>query len=451
MTIDIDTRGYTLQSLPYWLSPTTKRQVHLDIYRMYEHFGEVLSTDYYDFGVARGFTSEQLNVIHDEFNKHELIEQEALFRIDKTKPTLLKTYPEKDEIIRELEELDIKRSRLSEAFSSLHSLNEQLQWELEERLEERREHRTRIISSLRADISRRRERIETIESSIAFYERRLPALRGVEWYITRRMLTSLRRSLGQYRRWQRTKIAQLAANTRWLIYEESFVVRQLEIKHLIEQWKTEILLTRRDILREEASLEVKMERVEWIELLPYTIVEKVELLKLILTFSIETGKGHEPFYAEVTCDTVLPELVQPRSIEESRYLKRIVNCGLKVFWIHFDGYKVVLKGMDRLQRAMKRWMEFTTIFYEEEMDEFLTGIEELIKARDPQEYVTTEAIITIGVEYEVVTTPYPEYPRVHILIEKVRTGRWTIDKEMIISDTTNIWLDEWLGIMISTP
>ncbi len=156
------------------------------------------------------------------------------------------------------------------------------------------------------------------------------------------------------------------------------------------------------------------------------IIPPYKFLRLIVTFSIETGTGHEPLYAEVTCDTVI-------GLDETVALDRILNAVIKLFWIMFDVQKA-LKDIEYLKDTSKEakeiydfvvkrkiyFQKYATEIYEAAMDNLLKIIIELDGiARDSEEYVTCQAIIKIGVEYY----PAPEgakprYPDVHVLIEK---------------------------------
>ena len=283
---DVDTEGYIIREIPYYISPLTFSQVKLDLYKMLGYRYDMTLSDFYRFGRERGLTATPLYRILGEFERKELIPTTGIFRIDTTIPTTIRTY--------------IKR------------------------------------------------------------------------------------------------------------------------------------------------------KYEPVELLPYTILERVSLMKLILTFSIETGGGHQPFFAEVTCDTILPSGIAPRSALEEEYIKRIVNCVLKLFWIHFDAYKVVMKGMDRLQKWVSYIINYGRELEEWNLDEFLEAVMDMIATRDLEEYVTKEAIITIGVEYESESDARFMYPKVHALIEKKKTGTWTIEKTLILADETEIWMDQILDIMVST-
>lgn len=183
------------------------------------------------------------------------------------------------------------------------------------------------------------------------------------------------------------------------------------------------------------------------EILAYTIIEKVMIVKLILTFSIETGLGHEPFYAEVTTDTITPEGATQEDLDEMT--TRILNAVLKFFWIHFDAFKDVHKGEDRLLRWTVRLTKYLTRIEEEEMDRYLKAMIEAGKlSRPPDEYVTRMALIKIGIEYEVTAEKEPKYPLVHVLVEKTEPRTYTLDKEIIIAAKTDVDMVKILEIMI---
>ena len=235
---------------------------------------------------------------------------------------------------------------------------------------------------------------------------------------------------------------------------------------------TKRVVIRRYPLDIERIPEVYTPRLLETELLTaYTIVEKLKFLKIYLTFSIETGAGHELFYAEVTCDTVVkPDLI---ASERQEIVRRVVNAVLKLFFIVFDGLKVVKtaekeKDPDWLIRLLIYLQKYADPIYErgprEGMDGFLDMMMERIRARPPDEYVTREsqidvmvkpkkfateeAIITIGIEYEAADLGY-EYPYVHVDIEKVRVRHYHIERTLVVAPATSIWMDEILGMVIT--
>ena len=181
------------------------------------------------------------------------------------------------------------------------------------------------------------------------------------------------------------------------------------------------------------------------------VVPPYRFLRIVITFSIETGRGHEPFYAEVTCDTVV-------SVEEAVAVDRIVNATIKLFWIMFDIQKALydlswLKDSEKKEEKeiydfiVKRkefFQKYAEEIYEEAMDNLLKVIIKLEGlARDLEEYVTCKAIIKIGIEYyPAPEEAEPKYPHVHVLIEKgtsVETkGQWTIERLLLIAPETEI-------------
>ena len=181
------------------------------------------------------------------------------------------------------------------------------------------------------------------------------------------------------------------------------------------------------------------------------IVPPYKFLRVVVTFSIETGTGHEPFYAEVTCDTVI-------KAEEIAATDRIMNAVIKLFWILFDIQKA-LKDLEWLKESPKReekeiydfivkrkefFQKYATEIYEEAMDNLLKVIIKLEGiARDPEEYVTCQAIIKIGVEYyPAPEDAEPKYPKVHVLIEKGTSaeakGDWVIERTLLMAAETEV-------------
>lgn len=187
--------------------------------------------------------------------------------------------------------------------------------------------------------------------------------------------------------------------------------------------------------------------------------------RIIVTFSIETEtellRGADkqtasPFYAEVTCDTVIGV-----DVESGEVIKRVSNATIKLFWIVFDSFKCItddkrdLWGAENYDKILKRaifFQKYATTVFEEAMDNFFKGIIELgCLARMPDEYVTRQAIIKIGVEFHYAPEEAePKYPAVNVLIEKGRSketkGEWTIEKEIIIADKTDVDILRKLGI-----
>ena len=177
------------------------------------------------------------------------------------------------------------------------------------------------------------------------------------------------------------------------------------------------------------------------------VIPPFKFLRVIITFSIETGEGHEPFYAEVTCDTVI-------SRGERAPVDRLINATIKLFWIMFDIQKALYdlrwlkeedkEAYDALVKRKEFFQKYATEIYEYAMDNLLKRIIELNAfIRDPDEYVTTQAVIKIGVEYlPAPKEAEPKYPRVHILIEKGKDrgtkGEWTIERMLLIADETDV-------------
>lgn len=200
----------------------------------------------------------------------------------------------------------------------------------------------------------------------------------------------------------------------------------------------------------------------------YVIIEKLKLLRVFLTFSIETGKGNEPFYAEVTCESVVsPDL--PESELRER-IRRIVNGVLKLFFIVFDGNKIVstaekTKDPNWLIRTLMYLQRYADPIYEKRpfdmdeqrggMDGFLTirreGIDIMnrIHMRGSDEYLSRESVITIGIEYESTADMTYEYPYVRAVIEKVRVRHWHHARTIILAPSTSVWMDEILNMVIT--
>lgn len=182
------------------------------------------------------------------------------------------------------------------------------------------------------------------------------------------------------------------------------------------------------------------------------VIPPIENLRIILTFSIETGTGHEPFFAEVTCDTVIPAAM-PREIQ-TEVVNRIVNAVVKLFWIMFDVQKALydmeimgLKGTEPYNFIVKRkqfFQKYATEIFEASMDNLLKAIIEM-KAlqRSRDEYVTKQAILKIGVEYMIAPKgAEPLYPIVDVLIEKGKNaetkGEWVIKRKIQIAPTIDL-------------
>jgi len=298
----IDTSGYELRRLPWWYSPLTKKQVHIDTFSALMYWREITETDLTAFLRERGFIGEEYLRLEGEFDRRELQERVGMFRVDPKKPTIIRRY--------------VKRKYIPE------------------------------------------------------------------------------------------------------------------------------------------------------ELTSYTIIEKLKLLRIFLTFSIETGVGHQkPFYAEVTCNTVVMSDLSEDKLKEITH--RVINGVLKLFFIVFDGWKIVITGKKRADRdpewlikTLSYLQFFADPIYEggeidrkEQkggMDGFLNMLMDRITARDDfDEYVTRESIIAIGIEYESTASMDYEYPRVHVDIEKVRVGHYHVERTLILAPTTNVWMDKLLDMVVS--
>jgi len=202
-------------------------------------------------------------------------------------------------------------------------------------------------------------------------------------------------------------------------------------------------------------------RVYYPELLTsYTIIEKLKLLRIFLTFSIETGTGHEkPFYAEVTCDSVVPPDLAEKVLEE--YVRRIVNGVLKLFFIIFDGNKLVRTADKRDRERDPDWLVRTLMYLQSYadpiserdekggMDGFINILMDRIYERGLDEFTTRESVITIGIEYESTADATYEYPYVHAVIEKVRVRKWHQERVVILAPSTTVRMDEILDMVIT--
>jgi len=209
-------------------------------------------------------------------------------------------------------------------------------------------------------------------------------------------------------------------------------------------------------------------RVYYPELLTsYTIIEKLKLLRIFLTFSIETGTGHEkPFYAEVTCDSVVPPDLAEKVLEE--YVRRIVNGVLKLFFIIFDGNKLVRTADKRDRERDPDWLVRTLMYLQSYadpiyegadlrrraeqiggMDSFINMLMDRIYERGLDEFTTRESVITIGIEYESTADATYEYPYVHAVIEKVRQRKWHQERVVVLAPSTTVRMDEILDMVIT--
>lgn len=189
------------------------------------------------------------------------------------------------------------------------------------------------------------------------------------------------------------------------------------------------------------------------------------MLRIIITFSIETGTGHEPLFAEVDSETIV-DLYLPN---EDEIIYRVVNATIKLFWICFDSFKELMEEYRALWGAEEydRLLD-TAIFFQKhalipyKIDEKLLvenkrkGMDNFIKSlighgafkREPNQYasrqvdsITKQAIIKIGVYHQLaLDTQEPQYPDVHILIEKGKSAEhhrdFTIERLLMIADET---------------
>lgn len=202
-------------------------------------------------------------------------------------------------------------------------------------------------------------------------------------------------------------------------------------------------------------------RVYYPELLTsYTIIEKLKLLRIFLTFSIETGTGHEkPFYAEITCDSVVSPDLSEKMLEE--HVRRIVNGVLKLFFIIFDGNKLVRTADKRDRERDPDWLVRTLMYLQRYadpineiderggMDGFIDMMMDRIYERNLNEFTTRESVITIGIEYESTADTTYEYPYVHAVIEKVRVRKWHQERVIVLAPSTVIRMDEILNMVIT--
>jgi len=290
--IKVDVEGYELRELPWWYSPLTKKQVHMDSYGVLSQWREVTETDIRSFLRERGFIGEEYLWLEGEFDRRELQERKGTFRVDPTRPTIIRKY--------------IRRRYVPE------------------------------------------------------------------------------------------------------------------------------------------------------EVLTYTIIEKLEYMQIELTFSIDTDVGHEIFEAEVHAETTFQV-----GMDETEIARRVVNAILKLFFIVFDGFKVVyvkkdVKDPDWLIRLLiyLQSHNFDPAYEKgpkEGMDGFLSIVMDRIKdkiaAYGPDYFLTRESFLSIGIEYGKAEFLY-EYPNVHVLIEKTRRGRYTVERTVIIAPSTSIYMDDLLEMPI---
>jgi hypothetical protein len=200
----------------------------------------------------------------------------------------------------------------------------------------------------------------------------------------------------------------------------------------------------------------RMSRMRWIK----EWTEKIEKLKKVIppvkfltvsvTFSIETGKGHEIFAAEITAETIVPKEYPPE------ILSRIVNACIKYFFIAFDAYKDITKDKevvwgkpvyDRMLKWCRKFMYISEI-EEKNIDDFLKTLEKLGGiSRPKEEYLTYESIIKIGVE-EFPTEEALTFPKVNLTIEKTEVGYYVDRKVLYLSDKPEYNILDKFGIKV---
>lgn len=209
-------------------------------------------------------------------------------------------------------------------------------------------------------------------------------------------------------------------------------------------------------------------RIEEIE----EVVPPHRWVRIVITFSIETGEGHEIFFAEVTCETVIPE-------EETPAIKRIVNATIKLFWTLFDVQKALydlsaeqreFRGLKPIPKAdydeivrrkefiqkhatidvdVKKWIEALEAHPLEVRETYMDRLLRVIIGhggleREPDEYVTVEALIKIGVEEPKPAPPTaePKYPMVYMLVEKGKSaetkGEYTLGAKLLVAPETDV-------------
>jgi len=166
---------------------------------------------------------------------------------------------------------------------------------------------------------------------------------------------------------------------------------------------------------------------------------KLEILRIILTFSIETGGGKEPLYCEVTADTSISGLLSREKVKE--IAMRIVNAVLKLFYVVFDVNKDFPKDLWEIYREIgsrikhvRALLKKQGTIHESLLDFILTGIEHVtgVLTRPFEEYAVTMKILKIGVEYA--EAKQIVYPRVRVQIEKRGKYPFTAKCYLIIAD-----------------
>lgn len=182
-------------------------------------------------------------------------------------------------------------------------------------------------------------------------------------------------------------------------------------------------------------------------------------IQLSVTFSIDTNEGHEPMFAEVTCQTLMSTGARIEVIK--RRAHRIVNAAIKLFFMLFDAFKCLKKtnrafwGEDIYDPLIKGaiWIQkYAEIVEEQFMDNTLLAFKELDCFDRPiDEFSTRKAIIKIGLEYHYATKEMaPEYPTIFALIEKgtsaEATGDWIVERKIQLSHKTDVSILQLLDI-----
>jgi hypothetical protein len=182
-------------------------------------------------------------------------------------------------------------------------------------------------------------------------------------------------------------------------------------------------------------------------------------LRIQITFSIDTKRGHQPFYAEVTCDSVIRAEDEPKLRE---IIGRIVNAALKLFFVLFDYAKclfdirgtAIYDAVERRIRSIIHRAKTGGGVKEDELDWIISNLAAYGGLDRPrEEYVTHQAIIKIGVEAPMPAPEEaePKYPEVHVLIEKGMSSEEiakTAELYLIVSDRTEEDMARRLGMEI---
>jgi hypothetical protein len=210
------------------------------------------------------------------------------------------------------------------------------------------------------------------------------------------------------------------------------------------------------------------------------LIPPFKAVRIVLTFSVETGRGHDPFYAEVTAESLV-DVAVPYAMRRAMVL-RIVNASLKLFWILFDSDKAIAKDKraawgdelyDRLDKVRSLYKYYVAlpvepedigrmreildrhpyIALEEVMDRFIKALIRLgcFEERSPDEFVTRQAILKIGVEYHyAMELEEPRYPLAYLLIEKgispEAKDEWVLLAKLQLADRTDLDMLDLLGM-----